>query len=99
MSDMQRWKDKNGHVLGLIKNEGHGSKRLALLREAMDASEAEPGEVMAVVDGADVRCSICGEMRTWVPGEAALRRLLRSQNNLQKIVSDLGGNNDQAKRF
>ena len=37
-------------------------------------------EVMAVVEGyvADVRCSICGKVRTWVPGEAAMRRLLES---------------------
>jgi len=35
-------------------------------------------DVMAVVEGhvMDVRCSICGRMRTWVPGEEALRRLM-----------------------
>jgi len=35
-------------------------------------------EVMAVVEGyvCDVRCDICGRMRTWVPGEEAIKKLL-----------------------
>ncbi len=48
-----------------LSNSGEGSYEL---------------EVMAVVEGwvADVRCNICGEMRTWVPGQEAMERLLRN---------------------
>jgi len=44
-------------------------------------------DVMAVVEGwvADVRCSICGEMRTWVPGQEAMERLLK--NYAREIAS------------
>jgi len=37
-------------------------------------------DVMAVVEGyvADVRCDLCGMVRTWVPGEEALRKLLET---------------------
>ena len=39
--------------------------------------EFEP-EVMAVVEGyvADVTCSVCGAVRTWVPGQEAIDRLV-----------------------
>jgi hypothetical protein len=44
-------------------------------------SDGEGGEVdvMAVVEGyvADVRCSVCGRVRTWVPGQEAVRKMLR----------------------
>ena len=42
------------------------------------AMTVEEVDVIAVVEGhvMDVRCSICGRMRTWVPGEEALRRLM-----------------------
>ncbi len=35
-------------------------------------------DVMAIVEGyvADVRCSICGAVRTWVPGQEQLDRLI-----------------------
>lgn len=35
-------------------------------------------DVAAVIEGyaADVKCSVCGRMRTWVPGEEALMKLL-----------------------
>ena len=35
-------------------------------------------DVMAVVEGLvlDVRCSVCGSVRTWVPGEKAMKRLM-----------------------
>jgi hypothetical protein len=43
-------------------------------------TEEAPGEVdvIAIVEGyvADVRCSVCGRIRTWVPGEEAMRHLL-----------------------
>lgn len=42
--------------------------------------EDEP-DVMAVVEGyvADVRCSVCGRVRTWVPGPEAIRKMLNGK--------------------
>lgn len=36
-------------------------------------------DVIAVVDGAmmDVRCSICGQVRTWAPSPETMRRMIR----------------------
>jgi hypothetical protein len=41
----------------------------------------EEVEVMAVVEGyvMDVLCSICGSVRTWVPGDEAVKRLMRQK--------------------
>jgi hypothetical protein len=68
------------HVLGQVVRDGSGVRRLLLYRLAVDMEAEEPGEVdvMAVVIGqvVDVRCSICGKVRTWVPGEEALRQLI-----------------------
>jgi len=71
------------HVLGLVARNGSGVRQLLLYRTAVDC-EAQGGmdevDVMAVVEGyvADVRCSICGRVRTWVPGQEALDRLLET---------------------
>ncbi len=41
--------------------------------------EAEEIDVAAVIEGyvADVRCSICGRMRTWIPDAEAILRLIQ----------------------
>lgn len=61
------------HVLGQVRRNGSGIRMLLLYRQAVDVEGAEPEEVdvMAVVEGyvANVRCSICGAPRTWVPGQ------------------------------
>ena len=81
------------HVLGLVRRNGRGIRQLWLYRQAVDdrapldsdestsAGEMAEVDVMAVVEGLalDVRCSICGEMRTWVPGEEAIRRLIEGR--------------------
>ena len=93
MDELRRWRCKEGHTLGFVRRNGSGVRQLLLLREAMEeggegghvgppvqeAVEEDEVDVMAVVEGyvADVRCSICGRVRTWVPGEEALRRMLR----------------------
>ena len=70
------------HVLGQVVRNGSGVRQLLLYRMAVDLQAEEPGEVdvMAIVEGhvMDVRCSVCGRVRTWVPGEEALRALLEA---------------------
>lgn len=78
---LAQWKCPNGHVLGQVMRNGNGVRVLLLYRFAIDlgtACRAPTGtDTMAVIEGyaADIRCSICEEIRTWVPGEEALRRL------------------------
>jgi hypothetical protein len=85
---LKRWRCGDGHTLGFVRRNGSGVRQLMLLREAIGeepakAASPEGGtevDVMAVVEGyvADVRCSICGAVRTWVPGEEALRKMMES---------------------
>ena len=44
----------------------------------MDAQVLLYPDVMAVVEGyvTEVTCSVCGSVRTWVPGKEAIDRLL-----------------------
>ncbi len=78
------WRCPEGHVLGQVKRTGRKVQRLLLYREAVSYqcsptgapgasadSQMEEVDVMAVVEGLvmDVRCSICGGIRTWRPGE------------------------------
>ena len=59
---------------------GHGdlANEFALDAVPLQSSTREEIDVMAVVEGyvADVRCSICRRVRTWVPGEEAMEHLL-----------------------
>ena len=80
---VQVWRCKEGqegHVLGQVRKNGRGSNQLLLYRHAVAADES-PAEVdvMAVVQGSvvDIRCDICGALRTWVPGQAEYERLMR----------------------
>lgn len=83
MDEIRIWTCENGHVMGLAGRNGSGQTQLMVYRLALDMSveEPDPPEVMAVVEGYvfDIRCSVCDAVRTWVPGEAALRRLLESR--------------------
>jgi hypothetical protein len=80
MDEMKVWKCSQGHVLGLVRRNGSGVTQLMVYRQAVDMESEEPAapEVMAVVEGTvfDIRCSVCEAVRTWVPGERALERLL-----------------------
>lgn len=60
------WRCKNGHALGLVVGDRLLLFRLAI--EPEDLLSAEKVDVMAVVVGqvVNVRCSICGKLRTWV---------------------------------
>lgn len=81
MQQNKPWKCKNGHTLGLVQRSNKQIRQLVLYREAIDplAEDASDVDVIAVVEGytSDVRCSICGALRMWVPGEEALTEMLR----------------------
>ncbi len=85
MGDMQTkpWRCPNGHILGVVRREKvsrYWVRRLALYREAVDPKASAPADVdvIGVVDGAalDVRCSVCGAVRSWSVGQDALERFL-----------------------
>jgi hypothetical protein len=67
------WRCPTGHVLGQVQRSGSKVQRMLLYRVAI-SDQQESGvdevEVMAVLEGLvmDVRCSICGGIRTWRPG-------------------------------
>lgn len=75
--------------MGMVVRNGSGIRQLLLYRQALEGEKGEPVarpyevdgdiDVMAVVEGyvADVRCSICGRIRTWVPGQESIERLLK----------------------
>lgn len=73
--------------LGRVVRNGSGVRQLLLYREATPSpsptalplgGEMEGEfEVMGLVEGRmEVKCSVCETVRTWVPGEEALRQLL-----------------------
>jgi hypothetical protein len=73
------WKCGNGHALGMVARNSSGVRNLLLYREAAPGpgmpGEDEMPEVMAVVVGymAEVRCSVCGAIQSWLP-EKLIRR-------------------------
>lgn len=86
MAEVKAWKCDHGHVMGQVTRNGRGIRKLLLYREALSPdpspSNGEGGindvDIIAVVEGyvADVRCSVCGAVRTWVPGQEAIDRLV-----------------------
>lgn len=77
---MREWVCENGHVMGLVGRNGSGVTQLWIYRQAIDLESDEPAapEVMGIAQGHvfDIRCDVCEAVRTWVPGDEALRRLL-----------------------
>ncbi len=89
---MAAWKcgGKDGHVLGQVMRNASRVRVLLLYRNAVEAEEGDV-DVLTILDGqaTDVKCSICGKVRTWVPGEEAMRKLLRDArkyNEKRKMV-------------
>lgn len=79
MNEIFEWKCKNGHALGIVRETGAHRKQLILYRQAIDAQKQKPEnvDVIAVVESAiDIRCSICGALRTWAPSQAAYEKLM-----------------------
>ena len=93
MSEIKIWHCPGGHQMGQVVRNGSGVRVLLLYRQALDLgqSAAQMGEidVIAIIEGyvTDVRCSVCGSVRTWIPGEEALQQLLervRAMNHAQQ---------------
>lgn len=74
------WKCENGHVMGYVRRNGSGIRQLFLLREAIDPENvlANDPDTAGIIEGfmPSWVCSICGSMRTWVPGKEAMDRLI-----------------------
>lgn len=71
------WTCTAGHVLGQIVREADGGRKLILYRYA--AVEGVDIDVLTVIDGyaVDVRCDICGAVKTWYPDRQHVRRARR----------------------
>lgn len=86
--EIKAWRCRGGHILGQVKRNGSGIRQLLLYRQAVDlgAELVEEVDVMAVVEGfvMDVTCSICGEQRTWMPGQEAMERLIRQYGRMAR---------------
>lgn len=79
MNNMYEWRCGEGHVLGMVVVD-NGVGRLLLYRRAVKGSEEVEIEVMAVVEGnCEVRCSICGGVRSWFMSARMVRRLMRTK--------------------
>ena len=79
-------KHGSGHVLGIVQKNSSGESSLLLYRNAVDQNAEKPAEVdiIAVIHSADeIKCEICGRVRTWAPNQAAFERLMAHyENNL-----------------
>ena len=72
---------------GQVVRNGGKIRQLLIYRLAVDPLAEHPAEidVLGVAEGLvmEVRCSVCGSVRTWVPGEEALKRLLEKRGGLR----------------
>lgn len=77
--ELKTWKCKSGHALGVVSRSNEGT-RLMLYRHAVDEWASDPAQVdvVAIIESAiDIRCDICGCLRTWAPSQEAFDRLMR----------------------
>ena len=76
------WRCENRHVMGMVHRGRNGIRHLRLWRVA-----AQPGDVICIIDRGlvrDIRCAVCGSVRTWHPDDEALHDLLRK--NVEETV-------------
>jgi NAD-dependent SIR2 family protein deacetylase len=86
------WRCSNGHKLGVVVRNSSRIRQLWVYRQAIDDTVEEPAEVdvLGIAEGTlfDVRCSICGSNRTWVPGDEAIKRIIERYG--QRVTADGG---------
>jgi hypothetical protein len=72
--------------MGLVVRNSSRIRQLILYRQAMDptAEMRTDVDVMAVIEGyvAEIRCSVCGNVRTWIPGPESIEHLLRQARQM-----------------
>jgi hypothetical protein len=87
---MKPWCCSHGHIMGQVVRNGRGIRKLILYREAIDGQAAMPAmvDVMAVVEGyvAEIRCSVCDSVRTWIPGEESMKHLLSQAKKMHLAI-------------
>lgn len=78
-NEMKYWLCPKGHVLGMVKRDGSGVRKLWLFEHAFrEILPDDEAYAIAVIEGkADIYCTICGgNLRMWVPGEESIKALL-----------------------
>ncbi len=81
--DLKPWRCRNGHTLGIVKRTAGNVRQLMFFRQAIGEqtalTEMAEVDVACMFEGyvADVRCSVCGAIQSWIPGQEALRHMLR----------------------
>ncbi len=68
---MIEWRCRNDHILGFVLNSGCVTRLLLI-----DPHMVNMQPLAIVTGGAEVRCMICGDYRTWALG-GDLRRELK----------------------
>lgn len=63
---MRAWRCKRGHVMGMMYREDKIDK----LRPLSDIR-------IVIIGEAEIECPECREIRTWYPGEEAIKRLIQ----------------------
>jgi hypothetical protein len=82
MDGLKPWNCKKcAATLGQVKRNGSGIRQLLLYRHAvsMDAEKPVDVDVLGALEGTmmDIRCDICGTVRTWEIGREAAQRVVK----------------------
>lgn len=82
MDGLKPWNCKKcAATLGQVKRNGSGIRQLLLYRHAVRLEDETPAEVdvLGYLEGTmmDIRCDVCGSVRTWEIGREAAERVVR----------------------
>lgn len=89
------WRCPNGHILGASVRNGNHVRGLVLFRNAIEhdyiynlifSNDTQATEnVIARIEGTaiDVHCSVCGSVRTWVPGQEYIDGLISKHEKME----------------
>jgi hypothetical protein len=84
------WLCKNGHSMGMVVRNSSRIQQLILYRQALDpaAEVSTDVDVIATIEGyvAEIRCSVCGNIRTWYPGQESLEHLIRQARKMHVMI-------------
>lgn len=78
MDELKPWACVNGHIMGQVKRNRSGVRQLLLYRHAVDLDAEKPENVDLIghLEGTmfDIRCDLCGAVRTWQIGKEAVEK-------------------------